>query len=59
MFTTSELRSLARSKRDSAARARRLAGMLSQTIDLNRLLKYAVELEGEADELDRQAGNAQ
>lgn len=58
MFTRAEMRSLASNKRDRAAQARRWVKMLNSTIDQSRLLQHAVELEGEADELERQAAES-
>jgi hypothetical protein len=40
-------------KRDLAARARRMAQSLSVAADRGRLMKYAEELDHEADELER------
>lgn len=42
-----------------AKRARRLAATLSTQADRNRLLKYAVELDQEADELERLAAGGE
>jgi len=50
-----ELRQLANKKRDEAARARRLAKMLSALSDRERLLQHAEELEIEARELEHDA----
>lgn len=50
-----ELRQLAKKKHDEAARARRLAKMLSALSDQANLLQHADELEAEARELERQA----
>ncbi|MGD9882945.1 hypothetical protein [Reyranella sp.] len=46
---------LAKSKRDNAVRARRLAKMLSALSDHDNLLEYAAELERDAQELELEA----
>jgi hypothetical protein len=43
--------------RDLARRARRLASVTNNADDRPRLLKYAEQLEAEADRLDRQASS--
>jgi hypothetical protein len=55
MPTPEKLRELARAKRAEATRARRLAGEMTADADQDRMVRYAIELEAEAAELDRQA----
>lgn len=50
-----ELRKLASTKRDSAARARRLAKMLKVLADRDELLQRAATLESEARDLELEA----
>lgn len=52
---SNELWQLANKKRDEAARARRLAKMLSALSDQAKLLEHAEELEAEARELEHEA----
>ena len=55
MFTSTDLRELARKERDNADRAPQLARMLSALSNHNRLWAYAAELEREAEELELEA----
>lgn len=55
MIRAEELLQLAKSKRDNAVRARRLAKMLSALSDHDNLLEYAAELERDAQELELEA----
>jgi hypothetical protein len=55
MATSEELLKAAREKRDTAARARRLAQSLSLNDDHFRLMQYVAEIEKEAEALERQA----
>ena len=51
----SKLGEQATATRDRARRAKRLAGTLSAPEDVDRLLRYAEELEAQATDLDRRA----
>lgn len=55
MFKAVELLEHAKTKRDTAARARRWADQLFAGTDRERLLQYATELDEQAADLERQA----
>jgi hypothetical protein len=52
--TTPELQSEARSNHDAAARALRMARGLTRASEIERLERFAAELESRANELDAQ-----
>jgi hypothetical protein len=56
--TTPELQSEARSNHDAAARALRMARGLTHPSEIERLQRFAAELESRANELDAQAASA-
>ncbi len=58
MVTAAEMRSLAAEKRADAARARRWATSISSPDYKVRLRQVAIELDREADELERQVENS-
>jgi hypothetical protein len=58
MFTSLNLLGPAEAKRDLARRARRLAGTMTASGDRARLLRYAEELERQADRLGRRSNPA-
>jgi hypothetical protein len=58
MKTTRELESEARSNHDAAARALRMARGLTLASEIERLQRFAAELESRANELDAQAASA-
>ena len=58
MRTVGELESEARSNHDAAARALRMARGLTVSTEIERLERFAAELESRATELDRQAALA-
>jgi hypothetical protein len=53
----STLAKQAAATRDLARRARRLAGTLIEAEDVDRLLRYAEELDAQAVDLDRRAND--
>jgi hypothetical protein len=56
--TPGELESEARSNHDAAARARRMAHGLTTASEIERLERFAAELESRANELDALAASA-
>ncbi len=58
MKTARELESEARSNHDAAARALRMARGLTVRSEIERLERFAAELESRASELDMQAASA-
>jgi hypothetical protein len=56
--TARELESEARSNHDAAARALRMARVLTLASEIERLERFAAELESHANELDAQAASA-
>jgi hypothetical protein len=56
--TARELASEARSNHDAAARALRMARGLTLAADIERLERFAAELESRANELDSEAASA-
>lgn len=54
-MSTAELLQKARVTREEASRAKRLARQLTQEADRSRLLRYAEDLEHQADDLERDA----
>jgi hypothetical protein len=56
--TAPELQSEARSNHDAAARALRMARGLTRPSEIERLQRFAAELESRAKELDAQAASA-
>lgn len=54
-MSRTELLQKARVTRQEASRAKRLARQLTQDADRSRLLRYAEELEHQADDLERNA----
>jgi hypothetical protein len=54
-MSRSELLQKARVAREEASRAKRLARQLTQEADRSRLLRYAEDLERQADDLERDA----
>jgi hypothetical protein len=59
MKTARELESEARSNHDAAARALRMARGLTQASEIDRLQRFAAELETRANELDALAAAAE
>ena len=57
--TAPELQSEARSNHDAAARALRMARGLTRTSEIERLERFAAELETRANELEAQAAAAE
>ena len=58
-MSRTELLQKARVTREEASRAKRLARQLTQDADRSRLLRYAEQLEHQADDLERNAaGNS-
>lgn len=55
MFSAAEMQALADSKRKMATRARLWAGQLANTVDQDRLLQHAADLEAESSDLEQQA----
>lgn len=58
MKTAPELQSEARSNHDAAARALRMARGLTRPSEIERLERFAAELESRANELEAQAASA-
>jgi hypothetical protein len=56
--TAPELQSEARSNHDAAARALRMARGLTRASEIERLERFAAELESRATELEKQAASA-
>jgi hypothetical protein len=54
-MSRTELLQKARVAREEASRAKRLARQLTQEADRSRLLRYAEDLERQADDLERDA----
>ena len=57
-MSRTELLQKARVTREEASRAKRLARQLTQDADRSRLLRYAEELEHQADDFERDAAGA-